>query len=221
MAKGRYRHGATPSAAPWTPPPPSAPPPPPLPPGWDPWAVAGSPPQRNAFGDVAVTLAALALAGLVVVGFVLTFPYVMAHDRQDGSESVTFTDPVVRQAADRACASLEDDLERIPRAPLTAPAARRRAAMDAENVAVARLVDRMRALGQDRLAADPAAGAWVSGWEALVEAREDYAAALGSTEGARFEVLRDIGPIMRPIDDTGCRPPLRLVLLLSEAPAAA
>lgn len=220
MAKGRYRHGAPPppSPAPRVP----APPPPPAPsypPGWDPWYVDA--PRESASRPALVVVGGLVALVLLVLSFP-AFLFLMGRNHARLREPQTFDDPLVRNTADLACAALADDLERIPRAPLGAPVQRRRAAIDAENVAVERLVDRMRALGPERLAADPPADQWIADWEALRAARAAYAGALGSGDEALFDVPRDHrgrGVQVRMGETGACGVPFRLLLLLPEPPA--
>jgi len=221
VANGRYRHGATPPR----PKPPAfapAPPPPSYVPGQDPWAPVDPAPTRSQLAVVVAAIGAFVLVSVIVLLMVVVSWARQERAAPPGPERA-FDDPVVRSTAGLACATLHEDLERIPRAPLTAPAARRRAAIDAENAAVERLVDRMRGLGQERLAADPPAADWVAGWEALVAARERYATSLGGPDPARFEVPLDGDGRSVPgrMSEAGaCGVPLRLVLLLPETPAA-
>jgi hypothetical protein len=210
VATGRYRHGAPPRVP--SPPMPAAPVPPVArPPVWDPWS-AEAPTEPVSRRSVAAICGFVALGLLVLLSPLLIYAAGSVYRRTQ--EPRTFDDPLVRNVASLACGTLHEDLERIPVAPTTAPVLRRRAAIDAENVAVTRLVDRMRALGPERLAADPPAAEWVAGWETLVAVRADVAAGLGegTYDAARDPRLRGLLARMNAVD--ACRVPTRLVPLV-------
>lgn len=226
MAGGRYRHGvARPAPLPPAPPPYPCPPPPPhqpaplrppvfdgrepyAPPGWEPRPKAES--LLVLFGSIGLAC----LAAVVLLGGAL---WVFAHSGapiRDTPRWGQFEDPAVIAAAQRGCARLEQGLAAIPAPAIGAPPARQRAAMDAENAAVERVVRQMRALGSQRLADDPPALDWVGDWEALVAARERYATDLVAGRPATFDmpVTAEGWQVVDRIDHAvpGCIVPERL-----------
>lgn len=83
-------------------------------------------------------------------------------------------DPVVMEAADRACQKLlvEVDAASPPAGASSAATAR---SIRLQDSAIQGLVDRMSGLGQDRLAGDHPSLFWLDDWRSLIRLREAYA----------------------------------------------
>lgn len=148
---------------------------------------------------------------VVAVGFIGVFCagfWVYAnHDRPELIDS-----PEVSEVAESACATMRAAVAAEAAPPGAAIDARVRS-ISAQNAAVAAMVAQVRGLGADRLDDDHTA-AWLSDWEALVEAREQYAHDLSAGRRPRFvEPIADGLPIINRMDqvDLACEVPPQLV----------
>jgi len=117
-----------------------------------------------------VTIMVLLLTG--VIGALWVFGPIVFAGRDDPT---AIDSKPVRRAVSAACMQLHADLGALP-AGMT-PAER----AEAENRAVERLVDRVRALGPDALAHDVPVEQWLGDWEQIVAARRQAV-----REGKRF-----------------------------------
>ncbi|MCM0676715.1 hypothetical protein NCC78_18795 [Micromonospora phytophila] len=123
-----------------------------------------------------VVFAALCLAAVALFAFSRT-----RHDRIELIDT-----PEVAQAAEGACATMRARVvaEAVPSGVAAEVKVR---SIRGQNAAVTDLVARVRGLGEKRLREDVPTATWLSDWEALVEAREQYARELST--GARPHFL--------------------------------
>ena len=127
----------------------------------------------------------LVAAAVATVGvYVAMFSLSTTDDRPD-----TLDVGPVPAAASSACARLRADLDALPPLAGDAPAAVRAERLLAQDRAVRLLVEQVRAVGPQALAADEPAVQWLSDWEALAQAQRTHA-----TSGAG-------GPFTPPVQD--------------------
>ncbi|GAB3057243.1 hypothetical protein GCM10027053_18650 [Intrasporangium mesophilum] len=106
-------------------------------------------------------------------------------------------DPVVVDAADRACSDLRTQVDAAS-VPAGGSASDLAESIRTQDVAVQELVDVMSRLGHDRLAGDHPPLGWLDDWRTLIRLRETYARELLAGQNARLVVPRVDGvPITR------------------------
>jgi hypothetical protein len=176
-------------------------------------------------GDVAArsarqgrgTTAGLVIRNLVVVGLIVIIGLCLAgfwvyanHDRPELIDR-----PEVSEVVESSCASMQ--------AAVAAKAAPSDAAINAkvrsigeQNAAVAAMVAQVRGLGSDLLEDDLPTVAWLSDWESLIAAREQYVRDLSTGRKPRFVVPTADGfPVTNRMDQVGlaCQVPPQLLNL--------
>jgi hypothetical protein len=149
------------------------------------------------------------VVGLAVVGVTLTALWRYAtRDRPDVVDQ-----PIVVRTTNVACLVMRKTVHELAPPP-EAPIAARLAAVEAQNVAVADMLSRIRALGPEQVTGDAPLTSWLSDWESLLRVREVYAASLraGKPKPLRVPTDAEGEPITTRMNDVGldCTVPLEL-----------
>jgi hypothetical protein len=142
--------------------------------------------------------------GVSVVGF---WRYVH-HDRPELIDS-----PAVLEVADSACMTMRV-MVAVQAPPAGAGVETRIRAIRAQNASVTSMVARIEEVGTSALRNDIPAEGWLSDWESLRAAREDYADTLAAGGAPVFRVPESDGtPITARMDDVGltCQVPASLL----------
>lgn len=150
---------------------------------------------------------ALALVAVTMVGL---WGYAN-HDRIEVVDQ-----PVVVYTSNAACTVMRQTVHRLA-PPSEASVSQRVKAIRAQNEAVALMLDQIRRVGRDAVNNDLPMPAWLSDWEALVRAREVYAAQLAKKKAGalslRIPVDDDGQTVVTRINDVGldCAVPAELL----------
>ena len=144
----------------------------------------------------------MAVVGVYVVAFLLS----TTDDRVDQLDT-----DALRDVAGPACVTMRTEIDALPALPVGATDEERQARLDVQRVAVERFVAQVRTVGDAALDDDEPAREWLGDWEALLQARQDFATA-GFT--GDFAVPVEGGqPITMRMDDIGvdaCQVPTAL-----------
>jgi hypothetical protein len=131
------------------------------------------------------------IGGLALVTVTLLGLWRYAH--QDRVEVVD--QPVVVYTSNAACTVMRQTVHRLA-PPSEAAIPERVTAIRAQNEAVGLMVDQIRGLGPDVVNSDLPMPEWLADWEALVRARETYAAALAKARSGTLS-------LEVPVDEEG------------------
>lgn len=135
---------------------------------------------------VASVIGGLALVTVTLVGL---WRYAH-HDRVE-----VIDQPVVVYTSNAACTVMRQNVHRLA-PPSEASIPQRVKAIRAQNEAVGLMVEQIRALGIDLVNNDLPLPEWLDDWEALVQARETYAAALAKARAGALS-------LKVPVDEEG------------------
>jgi hypothetical protein len=151
---------------------------------------------------------AVVVAGVVVF---VALSRLWSYATQDDPDMVERAD--IAALATVACAQMRDSVAAAA-VSTSAPLKQRVGAINAQNDAVIELVSRMQSIGDEELAADQPAVAWLQDWRRLIAARDAYARSLAAGKPKPMELpVVDGRGLVERLNGVGlnCRVPLALL----------